>query len=131
MNVSEGHLTQQYLCDYLEQIEKTEETHERLVLLNLFLHRFSVDGGFHARVVSAMLKHPEDSALLFDLLKAVGSEPAPDTTLKEWLAASYAKSAEPRKQIISYLLRSMLSETNTIADMFASDESENRFLPGA
>ena len=123
MNVSEGHLTQQYLCDYLEQIEKTEETHERLVLLNLFLHRFSVDGGFHARVVSAMLKHPEDSALLFDLLKAVGSEPAPDTTLKEWLAASYAKAAEPRKQIISYLLRSMLSETNTIADMFASDES--------
>ena len=123
MNVSEGHLIEQYLCDYMEQIEKTEETYDRLVLLNLFLHRFLVDGGFHARAVSAMLNHPDDRSLLLDLLKTVQEECHGPAPLKDWLTASYVKAEKPRKQIISYLLRTMLSETNNTAEMFASAES--------
>lgn len=60
MNVSEGHLTQQYLSDYLTVFDNIEESYDHLVLQNMFLYRMSVDGGFHARVVSSILSHEED-----------------------------------------------------------------------
>ena len=37
MNVSEGHLTQQYLLDYLTIFDNIEESYDHLVLQNMFL----------------------------------------------------------------------------------------------
>ena len=101
MRVSEGNLTQQYYCDYLgilaEEIlsaSVTEEVrrgvHENIVFRNLFLHRMGVDGGFHARVISAILHQPADSRLLLALLLA--SQPVDTDVLPvdEWLQQAHA-----------------------------------------
>jgi len=123
MIVSEGHLTQQYLCDYLERVDKTEDTHIDIVLLNLFLHRISVDGGFHARVVSSILKHDDDKQLLFALLEEMEYLGEGKTTLHEWFTQSYQSAGEERRKVISYIFRSTISGTNASADLFSSDIS--------
>jgi len=120
MIVSEGHLTQQYLCDYLERVEKSEDIHYDIVLLNLFLHRISVDGGFHARVVSSILKHEDDKKLLFALLEEIEYLGEGKTTLQEWFAKSYQSAGDERRTILSYIFRSTISGTNASADLFSS-----------
>ena len=123
MNVSEGHLTQQYLCDYLTVFDGAEESYELLVLQNMFLYRMSVDGGFHARVVSSILNHEEDRGLLLSLLADCGEAEKPETTLKEWLISSYRDASGKRKEVLACLLRSHISGTNKTAELFAESET--------
>ena len=123
MNVSEGHLTQQYLCDYLTVFDGAEESYELLVLQNMFLYRMSVDGGFHARVVSSILNHEEDRGLLLSLLADCGEAEKPETTLKEWLISAYRDASGKRKEVLACLLRSHISGTNKTAELFAESET--------
>ena len=122
MNVSEGHLTQQYLSDYLTVFDNIEESYDHLVLQNMFLYRMSVDGGFHARVVSSILSHEEDRGLLLSLLSDCETADA-KTSLKEWLTASYAAADGKRKEVLACLLRSHISGTNKTAELFAESET--------
>ncbi|HJK52383.1 MAG TPA: hypothetical protein O0X60_04645, partial [Methanocorpusculum sp.] len=105
MRVSEGNLTQQYYCDYLEILAEeilsasvTEEVrrgvHENIVFRNLFLHRMGVDGGFHARVISAILHQPDDSRLLMDLLMASKQVDTDVLPVEEWLKQEYASAVD-------------------------------------
>ena len=123
MNVSEGHLTQQYLCDYLTVFDYAEESYDALVLQNMFLYRMSVDGGFHARVVSSILNHEEDRGLLLSLLADCGEADVPKAPLKEWLISSYAAADGKRKAVLACLLRSHISGTNKTAELFAESET--------
>ncbi|HJJ48738.1 MAG TPA: hypothetical protein O0X39_07130 [Methanocorpusculum sp.] len=126
MHVSEGHLTQQYLCDFLTE---PGITHEETALHNLFIHRMSVDGGFHARTVNAMLSHPQDKSLLLELLAEyadVRMENPPE--ILQWLKFEYAEAVknadEKRKSAASALLRSYISGINITAESRAADGSD-------
>ncbi len=123
MNVSEGHLTQQYLCDYLTVFDQTAESYDSIVLQNMFLYRMSVDGGFHARVLSSVLNHAEDRALLLSLLADLGEAKLPKTALKDWLISSYISADGKRKEILGSLLRSHISGTNKTAELFAESQT--------
>ncbi|MBE6506989.1 MAG: hypothetical protein E7Z72_03555 [Methanocorpusculum parvum] len=123
MNVSEGHLTQQYLLDYLTIFDNIEESYDHLVLQNMFLYRMSVDGGFHARVVSSILNHEEDRGLLLSLLSDCAEADNAKSSLKEWLTASYAAADGKRKAVLACLLRSHISGTNKTAELFAESET--------
>ncbi|MCZ9312937.1 MAG: tetratricopeptide repeat protein [Methanocorpusculum sp.] len=135
MRVSEGNLTQQYYCDYLtilaEEIFSATETeavrksvHENIVFRNLFLHRMSVDGGFHARVVSAILRQPDDSRVLMDLLAVAEQADVDALPVEEWLKREYASAVEvkngARMIAVEALLRSYISGTNQAAEIIAS-----------
>lgn len=136
MRVSEGNLTQQYYCDYLTILageifsadtvpeEVRRGVHESIVFRNLFLHRMSVDGGFHARVLSAILQQPDDSRVLMDLLAASGETDEDVLPVAEWLkreyAAAVAEKNRPRMIAVSALLRSYISGTNQAAEIVAS-----------
>ena len=124
MNVSEGHLTQQYLLDYLTIFDNIEESYDHLVLQNMFLYRMSVDGGFHARVVSSILNHEEDRGLLLSLLSDCAEADNAKASLKEWLTASYAAANGKRKEVLACLLRSHISGTNKTAELFAESETK-------
>ena len=124
MNVSEGHLTQQYLLDYLTIFDNIEESYDHLVLQNMFLYRMSVDGGFHARVVSSILNHEEDRGLLLSLLSDCAEADNAKASLKEWLTASYAAADGKRKEVLACLLRSHISGTNKTAELFAESETK-------
>lgn len=135
MRVSEGNLTQQYYCDYLailaEDIlpEKVPEevrwaVHENIVFRNLFLHRISVDGGFHARVLDTLLSRDEDRSLLQELLRALADADFSDMLpVFDWLKAEYGRAVACgdlcRKLAVSALLRSYISGTNQAAEIFA------------
>ena len=123
MNVSEGHLAQQYLCDYLTVFDQAEEAYYLLVLQNMFLYRMSVDGGFHARVVSSILNHEEDRELLLSLLADCKESNNPKTALKDWLTAAYTAADGKRKAVLACLLRSHISGTNKTAELFAESET--------
>ena len=123
MNVSEGHLAQQYLCDYLTVFDQAEESYDLLVLQNMFLYRMSVDGGFHARVVSSILQHEEDRGLLLSLLADCGEASLPKTSLKDWLISSYTAADGKRKDVLAALLRSHISGTNKTAELFAESQT--------
>ncbi len=135
MRVSEGNLTQQYYCDYLtilaEEIFSAAVTdavrrsvHESIVFRNLFLHRMSVDGGFHARVLSALLLQPDDSRVLRDLLVVSGQADTDALPVEEWLKREYASAVEEkngaRMLAVEALLRSYISGTNQAAEIIAS-----------
>ena len=135
MRVSEGNLTQQYYCDYLEILAEeilsasvTEEVrrgvHENIVFRNLFLHRMGVDGGFHARVISAILHQPDDSRLLMDLLMASKQVDTDVLPVEEWLKQEYASAVDKqnsaRMVAVEALLRSYISGTNQAAEIIAS-----------
>ena len=124
MNVSEGHLTQQYLLDYLTIFDNIEESYDHLVLQNMFLYRMSVDGGFHARVVSSILNHEEDRGLLLSLLSDCAEADNAKASLKEWLTSSYASADGKRKEVLACLLRSHISGTNKTAELFAESETK-------
>ncbi|MBE6515893.1 MAG: hypothetical protein E7Z71_04275 [Methanocorpusculum parvum] len=124
MNVSEGHLTQQYLLDYLTIFDNIEESYDHLVLQNMFLYRMSVDGGFHARVVSSILNHEEDRGLLLSLLSDCAEADNAKASLKEWLTSSYAAADGKRKEVLACLLRSHISGTNKTAELFAESETK-------
>lgn len=121
MHVSEGHLTQQYLCDYLTVSPINADSLEQLVLQNMFLHRMSADGGFHGRVLASILGHPEDCDLLLTLLSDYSHAKPQKLTLKEWLSGAYAKAVaegdHARKKSCAALLRSTISETNQTAEI--------------
>ncbi len=127
MHVSEGHLTHQYICDYLTELDTSADIHEQLVLQSMFLRRMSVDGGFHARVVSSILGHEQDRNLLLSLLAEYATETIPETTLGEWLAYAYKDAVQSgdakRKASVSYLLRSHLAGINKTADLAAAAAS--------
>ena len=123
MNVSEGHLAQQYLCDYLTVFDQPAESYDLLVLQNMFLYRMSVDGGFHARVVSSILNHEEDRGLLLSLLADAAEAEKPATALKEWLISAYVSADGRRKETLSCLLRSHISGTNKTAELFAESQT--------
>ena len=123
MNVSEGHLAQQYLCDYLTVFDQPAESYDLLVLQNMFLYRMSVDGGFHARVVSSILNHEEDRGLLLSLLADAAEAEKPATALKEWLISAYVSADGRRKETLACLLRSHISGTNKTAELFAESQT--------
>ena len=131
MRVREGNLTQQYFCDYLTMFagdaEAKEAGHEEIVLSNLFLHRMSVDGGFHARVLSSILGHESDRSLLLDLFKEVSGEAYTPLPLAEWLKSAYdsaVKNADvKRKTALAALLRSQISGTNMAAEIVSASGS--------
>ena len=136
MRVSEGNLTQQYYCDYLtilaEDIlsgQSAEEVrwavHENIVFRNLFLHRMSVDGGFHARVLHTLLSRDEDRSLLQELLRALAdTEFSEILPVFDWLKREYGKAVAEtnlcRKLAVSALLRSYISGTNQAAEILAA-----------
>lgn len=124
MRVSEGNLTQQYYCDYLttlvgEIISGSADepvcrgVHESIAFRNLFLHRMSVDGGFHARVLSAILHQPDDSRVLMELLAGSETSDRDALPVEGWLKREYASAvadANLARQIAaSALLRSYIS----------------------
>lgn len=134
MRVSEGNLTGQYYCDYLNIIanelingnitkERRHEIHQEMVLQNLFLHRISVDGGFHARVLRTLLLSENDKHLLIDLLKSGNATDNDTISLNEWLKKAYEASIKDgnpsRKLAVSAHLRSYISGTNQAAEIFA------------
>lgn len=127
MRVSEGHLTQQYLCDYLTE---TDITHESAVLQNLFLYRMSTDGGFHARVINTILNTQQDRCLLLSvLIDADDMYPKPRQTLEEWLNAEL-KNAEKsgskeRITAVNALLTSYKSGVNTTAEIIAASRTQH------
>ncbi|MDO5845799.1 MAG: tetratricopeptide repeat protein [Methanocorpusculum sp.] len=127
MHVSEGHLTQQYLCDYLAVLHTDADILEQLVFQNMFLHRMSADGGFHARVLASILGHPEDCDLLLTLLSDYCQAEPQTLTLKDWLARAYASAAadgdEPRKTSCAALLRSHISQTNRTAEILLAEST--------
>ncbi len=131
MRVREGNLTQQYFCDYLTlfagDASAKESGHEEIVLSNLFLHRMSVDGGFHARVLFAILGHESDKSLLLDLFKEVSGEAYAPLPLDEWLKSAYesaVQSADPTRKIaLAALLRSQISGTNMAAEIVSAYKS--------
>jgi tetratricopeptide (TPR) repeat protein len=131
MRVREGNLTQQYFCDYLTlfagDASAKESGHEEIVLLNLFLHRMSVDGGFHARVLSSILGHESDRSLLLGLFQEVCSEEYAPLPLAEWLKSAYESAVqnadENRKRAIAALLRSQISGTNMAAEIVSASGS--------
>ena len=144
MRVSEGNLTQQYYCDYLtilaEEIFSAAVTdavrrsvHESIVFRNLFLHRMSVDGGFHARVLSALLLQPDDSRVLRDLLVVSGQADTDALPVEEWLKREYASAVEEkngaRMLAVEALLRSYISGTNQAAEIIAPRVLRVLFLP--
>lgn len=135
MRVSEGNLTQQYYCDYLtilaEEIFSADATeavrksvHENIVFRNLFLHRMSVDGGFHARVLSTLLQQPDDSHILMDLLAVSEQASGAVVPVEEWLKQEYASATAEKNDVrmiaVGALLRSYISGTNQAADIIAS-----------
>ncbi|HJJ28203.1 MAG TPA: hypothetical protein O0X70_02295 [Methanocorpusculum sp.] len=125
MHVSEGHLTQQYLCDFLTE---PGITHEETTLHNLFIHRMSVDGGFHARTIHAMLASPKDKSLLLELLAEYADiRPENPPKLLEWLKYEYAESVKnadkARKTAASALLRSHISGINISSESVAAEQS--------
>jgi tetratricopeptide (TPR) repeat protein len=135
MRVSEGNLTQQYYCDYLailaEEIFSAAATeavrksvHENIVFRNLFLHRMSVDGGFHARVLSAILQQPDDSRVLTDLLVVSEQADVDALPVGEWLKREYASAVDEKNDArmiaVEALLRSYISGTNQAAEIIAS-----------
>lgn len=137
MRVSEGNLTQQYYCDYLttlvgEIISGSADepvrrgVHESVVFRNLFLHRMSVDGGFHARVLSAILHQPDDSRVLLELLAGSGIPGEDVLPVEEWLKREYASAVADanlaRQVAASALLRSYISGTNQAAEIIAAFE---------
>jgi len=132
MRVSEGNLTQQYFCDYLALYagdgSAKENTHEEIVLSNLFLHRMSVDGGFHARVLSAILGHESDKSLLLNLFNELSGEENTYLPLNEWLKCEYdtsVKNADPKRTLaLSALLRSYISGTNMAAEIVSASGTE-------
>ncbi|WP_319379270.1 hypothetical protein [uncultured Methanocorpusculum sp.] len=132
MRVREGNLTQQYFCDYLTlfagDASAKESGHEEIVLSNLFLHRMSVDGGFHARVLSAILGHESDRSLLLSLFKEVLDEEYAPLPLDEWLKSEYdsaVKNADlNRKTALTALLRSQISGTNKAAEIVSAYGSQ-------
>lgn len=135
MRISEGNLTQQYYCDYLTVLaedifsgsvsdELRSTIHENIVFRNLFLHRMSVDGGFHAKVLSTLLSKDE-GGLLRELLAAVATTDFTDAVpVDEWLKCEYGKAIDesdlPRKIAVSALLRSSISGTNVAAEIIAA-----------
>jgi len=131
MHVREGNLTQQYVCDYLTMFagdtEAKEAGHEEIVLSNLFLHRMSVDGGFHARVLSSILGHESDRSLLLGLFQEVCSEEYAPLSLDEWLKSAYRSAVqnadENRKRALAALLRSQISGTNMAAEIVSASGS--------
>ena len=130
MRVREGNLTQQYFCDYLTLFAgdaSAKESGEEIVLLNLFLHRMSVDGGFHARVILAILGHESDRSLLLDLFKEVSGEAYAPLPLDKWLKSEYesaVQSADPTRKIaLAALLRSQISGTNMAAEIVSAYKS--------
>lgn len=125
MNVSEGHLTQQYLCDFLSE---PDVTHEEIALHNLFIHRMTVDGGFHARVVSAMLGNADDKSLLLELLAEfsdVRTENPPE--ILQWLKFEYAEAGKSanlrRKNACAALIRSNINGINITAEAVCANSS--------
>ncbi|MDR0438632.1 MAG: tetratricopeptide repeat protein [Methanocalculaceae archaeon] len=135
MRISEGNLIQQCYCDYLETLlerifsEVATETvckrvHEHILFRNLFLHRMSVDGGFHARVLSVILQQPDDSQVLMDLLAVLGQTDVGALSVEEWLKREYASAAAEkngtRMIVVAALLRSYVSGTNQVAEIIAS-----------
>ena len=131
MRVREGNLTQQYFCDYLAMIAgdtyETKAGHEDIVLANLFLHRMSVDGGFHARVLFAILGHESDRALLINLFKEVSDEAYAPLPLDEWLKSEYDSAVKnedvTRKTALSAMLRSQIAGTNMSAEIVSASKS--------
>lgn len=137
MRVSEGNLTQQYYSDYLTILAGEifsadaaasdavrRRVHENIVFRNLFLHRMSVDGGFHARVLSAILCQPDDRRVLMDLLvvsRLVDEDVLP---VEDWLKREYASAVDEkngaRVLAVAALLRSYISGTNQAAEIIAS-----------
>ncbi|ABN07716.1 Tetratricopeptide TPR_2 repeat protein [Methanocorpusculum labreanum Z] len=131
MRVREGNLTQQYFCDYLTLFAgdaSAKESGEEIVLSNLFLHRMSVDGGFHARVLSAILGHESDRFLLLSLFKEVSDEEYAPLPLDEWLKSEYSSAVNNadvnRKIAIAALLRSQISGTNKAAEIVSAYGSQ-------
>ena len=128
MRVSEGNLTQQYFCDYLSLLigdeSMKENIHEEIVFTNLFLHRMSVDGGFHARVLFAILGHESDKSLLLDLLKELSGEKNTPLSINEWLKNEYETAVnaadQNRKVALSALIRSYISGTNLSAEIVSA-----------
>ncbi len=131
MCVREGNLTQQYFCDYLVffagDTAAKEAGHEEIVFSNLFLHRMSVDGGFHARVLSSIFGHESDRSLLLGLFKEVSGEAYTPLPLAEWLKSAYdsaVKNADvKRKTTLAALLRSQISGTNMAAEIVSASGS--------
>jgi tetratricopeptide (TPR) repeat protein len=135
MRISEGNLIQQYYCDYLEILLKRifsaaatetvrKNVHEHIVFRNLFLHRMSVDGGFHARVLSVILRRSDDYQVLMDLLAVLGQVDIDALSTEEWLKQEYASAAVEkngtRMIVVAALLRSYLSGVNQVAEIIAS-----------
>ncbi|MDU9376240.1 hypothetical protein McpSp1_08380 [Methanocorpusculaceae archaeon Sp1] len=135
MRVSEGNLTQQYYTDYLtiladEMLSHATDdavrfgVHENIVFRNLFLHRMSVDGGFHARVLAAILQQPDDSRVLLDLLHAAENISDDVLPVLDWLKQEHASAVEhgesSRKLALTALIRSYISGTNQAAEIIAS-----------
>ena len=131
MHVREGNLTQQYFCDYLTLFagapSEKKTDHEDIVLANLFLHRMSVDGGFHARVIFSILGHESDRTLLISLFKEVSGEEYAPLRLDDWLKSAYesaVKNADiPRKTALSAMLRSQIAGTNMAAEIVSASGS--------
>ena len=131
MRVREGNLTQQYFCDYLTvfagDTSAKEAGHEEIVLSNLFLHRMSVDGSFHARVLSAILGHEADRSLLLALFNEVSDHEYAPLSLNDWLKTEYdlaVQNADPKRKIaLAALLRSQISGTNMAAEIVSASES--------
>ncbi|MDO5844213.1 MAG: hypothetical protein Q4Q53_03585 [Methanocorpusculum sp.] len=124
MHVSEGNLTQQYICDYLTL---KDITHDSIVLQNLFLHRMSVDGGFHARVLTAVLGHEEDREILLALLNEYAAEKSGKMQITNWLSREYdnAKKAgdKNRQTAAAAILQSHLTGINQTAEIVSSARS--------
>jgi tetratricopeptide (TPR) repeat protein len=135
MQVSKGNLIQQHYCDYLTILAEeifsavtTEATrknvHESIVFHNLFLHRMSVDGGFHARVLSSILQQPGDNRILVDLFMMLEQADVDALSTEEWLMREYASATVEkngtRMIVIAALLRSYLSGVNQVAEIIAS-----------
>jgi tetratricopeptide (TPR) repeat protein len=135
MRISEGNLIQQYYCDYSEILLKRifsaatteavcKDVHEHIVFHNLFLHRMSVDGGFHARVLSVILRRPDDYQVLMDLLAVSGQVDVDALSTEEWLKQEYASAAVKkngqRMIVVAALLRSYLSGVNQVAEIIVS-----------
>ena len=119
-------------CEDLEEVlvagdASAKESGEEIVLLNLFLHRMSVDGGFHARVILAILGHESDRSLLLDLFKEVSGEAYAPLPLDKWLKSEYesaVQSADPTRKIaLAALLRSQISGTNMAAEIVSAYKS--------
>lgn len=125
MHVSEGNLTQQYICDYLTL---KDITHDSMVLQNLFLHRMTVDGGFHARVLTAVLGHEEDRELLLNLLNEYASEKDSRMNLTDWLSREYeaAKKSENKERLtaVSAILQSQITGINNTAEIVSASRSD-------